>query len=161
MSIALSVTLRASRRLRVTLAAYGAACAGAAVALATWQAALYCYPYLMAAACLAAALAAWHCAMETENARQIDISGPGEIRVSVQQSLRATRPRSDALALLPGSTVWPSLLIVLLRDSANGTRTSLVILPDSVAAGQFRKLAVAIKSIAGRDNKFSENNKIL
>ncbi len=161
MSIALSVTLRPSRMLRLTLAAYGALCAGAAATLAGWQAALFCYPHAMASACALAALAALRCAMETGNARQIDISGPGEIRVSVQQSLGVTGPRNAPLVLLPGSTVWPSLLIVLLRAGAGGPRTSLVILPDSVAAGQFRKLAVAIKSIAGRDNKFSGNNKIL
>ncbi len=62
--------------------------------------------------------------------------------------------------LLPGSTVWPNLLLLLLRDAENAAVTVLPILPDSVAPEQFRKIAVAIRAIAGRDNKFSEKHRI-
>ena len=153
MSIALSAVIKPSRLLRAALAAYGATCAGAAVALA--QPARVHAPALLALACAACALLAWLVAANRGNARQIDISGLGEIRLSVQQSLGAATAMSEALRLLPGSTVWPSLLILLLRDATGGAVAVVTILPDSVATGQFRKIAVSIRSIARRDNKFS------
>jgi toxin CptA len=159
MSIAITAVIGSSRRLRWLLAAQGAACAGAAVALAAGPGRFHA-PWWLAAACAGAACVAWRAALRRANARQIDISGLGEIRLSVQQSLGAAPPPIALMTLLPGSTVWPSLLILLLRGG-NGRVTVLTILPDSVTAGNFRKLAVSFTSIARRDNKFSKNNEIL
>ena len=154
MSIALSAVIRPSRLLRAALAAHGAASAAAAALLLAQPARVHA-PALLALACTACALLAWRGAANAGNARQIDISGLGEIRLSVQQSLGAATAMSEALRLLPGSTVWPSLLILLLRDATGGAVAVVTILPDSVHAGQFRKIAVSIRSIARRDNKFS------
>ena len=161
MSIALSAVIRPSRVLRLALFAFGLAGMGAAMALVAWQPARFHFPHLLAAVCLAASAAVWFRAVRPGNPRRIDISGLGEIRLSVQQSLGAEGARDDGLLLLPGSTVWPSLLILLLREGGSGTVSVAVILPDSVPRGQFRKIAVSIIWIARRDNKFSENNKIL
>jgi toxin CptA len=161
MSIAVSAVIYPSRLLRAALALFGLASACAAVTLALWQPGRFHAPWLLAGACLAAALLSWRGAMESGNARRIDISGPGEIRLSVQQSLGAAPSQSGVLQLLPGSTVWPSLMILLLRDRASGVATVAAILPDCVSSDQFRKIAVAISDIARRDNKFSGKNKIL
>ena len=161
MSIALSAVMKPSRALRVALFAFGLAGTGTAMTLVAWQPAHFHFPYALAAVCLLAAGAAWFRAAMPPNPRRIDISGLGEIRLSVQQSLGAEGTHDDVLSLLPGSTVWPSLLILLLRDGASGANSVAVILPDSVPNGQFRKIAVSIIWIARRDNKFLENNKIL
>jgi toxin CptA len=158
MSIAVSADIKPSRLLRGALAVYATASAGAAVALASSSASVY-LPSLVAAACLLAALAAGRAAAVSGTTRRIDISGLGEIRLTVQQSMGEAAPR-EPVQLLPGSTVWPILLMLLLRDPGNGALTVLTILPDSVSHEQFRKLAVCIRAIAGRDNKFLDKNKI-
>ena len=147
--------------LRAALCAFGVAGGCAAIALLAWQPARFYFPQLLAAACAVVAILAWRAAAKPGNARRIDISGPGEIRLSVQLSMGNEGPRSAALLLLPGSTIWPSLLILLLRDPGTGAVSTALILPDSVPDGQFRKLAGSIIWVARRDNKFSENNKIL
>jgi toxin CptA len=160
MSIAVSAVIYPSRLLRAALGAFGLASASVAAAL-VWWAPHFHAPALLAGVCMSAAVLAWCSAMESGNARWIDISGLGEIHLSVQQSLDAAPPRGSALQLLPGTTIWPSLLILLLRDGSSGATAVATILPDSVSRDQFRKIAVAISDIAGRDNKFSGKNKIL
>lgn len=161
MSIAVTAVIKPSRLLRLALAGYAAASVAAAVLVAAVQPARFHAPAALAAACAAVALVASRAAVQAPNARRIDISGPGEIRLSVQQSLGVAAAQNAPMQLLPGSTVWPSLLILLLRNTENGAVTVVAILPDSVNAGQFRKIAVSIRAIAGRDNKFSGKNKIL
>ena len=160
MSIALSAVIHPSRLVRVAQLAFGAACAGAAAMLG-WQGARFHLAPLLASACGAAALLAWRSAATAPKARQIDISGLGEIRVSVQQNLAGAASHGAGVTLLAGSTIWPSLLLLLLREARPGPTMALLILPDSMPDGQFRKLAVSVRSIAGRDNKFSKNNEIL
>lgn len=69
-------------------------------------------------------------------------------------------PQGEALQLLAGSTFWSALLVLLLRAEGESAVRVLLVLPDSVAPGQFRQLSVALGAIARRDNKFSEINKI-
>lgn len=164
MSIAVSAVVKPSRRLRGALSVLATASAGAAVLLAGDAASVH-FPWVLAAACLLAALAAARAAVRPGTARQIDISGVGEIRLTVQQSLGATAPRAPVqpvqlMRLMPGSTVWPNLLLLLLRDADSGALTVLTVLPDSLPHEQLRKIGVAIRAIAGRDNKFSEKHKI-
>lgn len=145
MSIAVCAVIRPSRLLRRIVSAYAAACAGAAAALA-------CHAQLVGAAlCALAACAAWRAAPPTT--RRIDISGPGAIRLLVQHSVGG-----PVLELLPMCTVWPWLIVLLLREAGQGV-TAVLILPDSVPPEQFRNLAVAIRTIAGRDQQF-KNHKI-
>ncbi len=159
MSIAVSAVIKPSRLLRVALSLYAGASAGAALALVLGPADRFHHPWPLAFACLAVALLAARTAGGAGTTRQIDISGLGEIRLTVQHGIDAGA--RAALSLLPGSTVWPGLLLLCLRDPASGAVTVLLILPDSVAHGQFRKIAVSINAIARRDNKFFRKNKIL
>lgn len=161
MSIAVSAVIKPSRLLRVALAAYAAASAGAAMALAFELGGRFHFPLLLAAACAAVAVLAGRAAMDAETTRGIDISGLGQIRLTVQHSMGTGQGARDLVRLLPGSTVWPHLLLLLLKDADSGALTMLTILPDSVAPEQFRKIAVSISAIARRDNKFFRKNKIL
>ena len=158
MSLAVSAVVHSSRLLRGALSVLAMANAGAAVALALGHV-RFDFPLLLAAACLLAALAAARAAASAATMRRIDISGLGEIRLTVQQSMGDAAPR-DLVQLLPGSTVWPNLLLLLLRDAGHGGTTVLPILPDSVSREQFRKIAASIRAIARRDNKFLEKNRI-
>ena len=149
MSIAVSAVVQPSRLLRGALAVLAMASAGAAALLAGGVASVH-FPSLLAAACLLAALAAWQAAARPGTAHQIDISGVGEIRLTVQQSMGDAAP-AGLLQLQPGSTIWPHVLLLLLRDADNGRLTILTILPDSVSPEQFRKIAVSVRAIAGQD----------
>lgn len=159
MSLAVTAVIQPSRLLRRALSGYALACIGAAVILALGHAEAFHFPWLLAAACAASALVAWRAAAGSGTTRRIDISGLGEIRLTVQQSMGEAAPRA-LVQLMPGSTLWPGLLLLLLREPGNGGITVLTILPDSVPREQFRKLGVALRAIARRDNKFSEKNKI-
>ena len=159
MSIAVSAVVQSSRLLRCALSVLAMASAGAAMALVFGSPGRFHGVWLLAAACLFAAAAAGRGAAGAATMRRIDISGLGEIRLTVQQSMGEAAPR-ELVQLLPGSTVWPNLLLLLLRDAGHGGVTVLPILPDSVSREQFRKIAVSIRAIARRDNKFLEKNRI-
>ena len=161
MSIAVSAVIKPSRLLRLALAAYAASCAGAAVVLLSGHSGRYHFAQALGAVCLLGALVAARAALAGTTTRRIDISGLGEIRLTVQHSI-GTRPFAPELVqLVPGSTVWPHLLLLSLRQADHGRMTILAILPDSVGPDQFRKIAVSINAIARRDNKFFRKNKIL
>lgn len=149
MSITVSAVVKPSRLLRGALLVLAFASAGAAALLASGAASVH-FPWLLAAACLLAALAASRAAARSGTAHQIDISGVGEIRLTVQQSMGDAAP-GQLVQLLPGSTIWPHVLLLLLHDAGNGCLTILTILPDSVPPEQFRKLAVSVRAIAGQD----------
>ena len=55
------------------------------------------------------------------------------------------------LRLLPGSTLWPSLLVLCLADAA-GRRTQVLVQRGSSCAA-FRPLAVACRAIAARNGE--------
>ena len=97
------------------------------------------------------------------NKRRIDISGVGEMRVTVQQKLSRAGMQTMACKLLPGSAVWPGLLMLLVRGE-DGTVAVVAILADSVSAAEFRAIAVAIRAIGGQeapDQVFFGPHKIL
>jgi len=160
MSIAVSAVVKPSRLLCMLLIAYAISSGGAAIVLAFVQPERFQFPILIAFLCMLSALAAGHAVVPAQTTRRIDISGLGEIRLLVQHSMGSAQPNL-AMRLLPGSTVWPSLLLLLLRDGERGAVTVVAILPDSVPAEQFRKIAVALRAIARRDNKFFRKHKIL
>jgi hypothetical protein len=74
------------------------------------------------------------------NPCRIDVSGRGQIRLTVYQQ---TRPAT----LLPGCTVWPGLLLLHLAEQG-GRRRWLAVLPDSAPADARRRLAVAVQALA-------------
>jgi toxin CptA len=158
MSIAVSAVTHPSRLLRASLAACAAAHLGASLALAAGALGQPAGRGLLALACAWCALLLARQALQGQKVRRIDISGLGEIRLTVQQEASGVGP----LALCPGSTLWPQLLLLRLRRQGGGGKARvLLLLPDSVAPGAFRALAVALRHVAERDNKFFRNNKIL
>ena len=94
-------------------------------------------------------------------AHRLDISGLGQLRLTVQQEMRpagavgaphvagSSGPTSEGIAvtLLPGATVWPGCILLRLRTAAGKTVT-LVVLPDSLTPGDFRALSVAVCALA-------------
>jgi len=132
MSIAVSVIVRPSRGLRIAHAglcccvmASAAVCDGTAVSLL----------------CLLAGALGWRFGRPAGIARRLDISGVGLMRLAVYQH------NDSAVCLLPGSTLWPRLLLLRLRDEAGGVQT-VAVLPDSVAPSAWRALVLACRAAA-------------
>jgi len=123
MSIAASVAVRQSLRLRVLRA--GLAASVLAVAA--------CYGLALPALVLLAAV------RREANCTALDISGVGEIRLTVYQQQCRVR-------LAPGCTAWPGLLVLHLAQE-DGRRHCLPLLRDSVAPGDWRRLQVAIRAL--------------
>ena len=156
MSIALSVLLMPSRRLRALRHAYAAAFAAAGAAIAAGLLGCYAQPWWPAFACWAGAAAALFPGAASIP-RGLDVSGVGELRVTVQLfhgTARGAAPAGRAGAagegvwlLQPGSTLWPAALLLRLLDG-RGAVVALAVLPDSVARGEFRAVAVAFAAIA-------------
>lgn len=146
-SIALTAAIGPSRTLRAALLAFALA-AAAACAAVLWPGAAFHHPFLIAACCALVCVLALHARARRVKAHQIDISGVGQIRLTVQQSV-GRHPPAEAVQLLPASTLWPRLLLLLLRDGG-GQVTALVVLPDSVAPGVLRALSVACRAISRR-----------
>ena len=148
MSIAVSAVVKPSRRLRWILAAFGAALCAAAVAVGLLLPERFAGGAIVALPPLFAALLLGHSCMflpAAATVRRIDISGVGQLRVTVQQDMSGT---GAAALLLPGATVWPRCMVLRLRLEHGAVRT-LVLLPDSVGRGQYRALAVAVRALAG------------
>lgn len=147
MSIAVSAVIVPSRRLRWLLAAFSAALCAAAVAVGWLLPARFAFGAVVASAPLfAALLVGYSCAVlpAAATARRIDISGVGQLRVTVQQDMSGN---GAAVLLLPGATVWPCCMLLRLRFD-NGPVRPLLLLPDSVGPGQYRALAVAVRALA-------------
>ncbi|WP_307720453.1 protein YgfX [Massilia atriviolacea] len=165
MSIAVSACIRPSRLLRLVLLGYAALHLAVALALVwRWAAGMGAagvWTAVSAGACALAALLAWRASAQGEMRRRIDISGLGEIRLTVQQSLGAVPVQADVLQLLPGSTMWQHSLLLLLGSPDSKRILVQCIWPDSMPRAQFRAVSVALRAIAGRDKQFVGNNKIL
>ena len=86
----------------------------------------------------------------------LDISPVGQLRLAVYLE-HGGAPSSagplvpPVLHLLPGSTLWPSLLVLCLADAA-GRRTQVLAQRGS-ACTAFRPLAVACRAIAARSGE--------
>jgi toxin CptA len=137
MSIAVSVVVRPSFGLR--LAHAGLCCCVMASAAA-------CPGVLAPLACLlAGALGGWHwwrCWWRGPRAiaQRLDISGVGQLRLTVYQTAGTARLQQD-------STLWPQLLLLRLALE-NAPLQVLTVLPDSVPSGDWRALAMACRAIA-------------
>lgn len=156
MSIAVSAVLVPSRLMRAVLLGFGAANLGAALAIAG-GAGNFSHPRLAAVGCMLSAVPVLRTLRGGANARRIDISGLGQCRLTVQQVQQEGAPSDEqggVVRLLPGSTLWPGLL--LLRLAGPGGGTALALWPDTVGAGQFRRLAVALRDLAGRKETYKK-----
>ncbi len=83
----------------------------------------------------------------------LDISPVGQLRLGVYLEHGGAPSGAGPLVppvlrLLPGSTLWPSLLVLCLADAA-GRRTQVLVQRGS-ACTAFRPLAVACRAIAAR-----------
>lgn len=166
MSIAASVVINPSRLLRFLLALLAAL----VIAVACWIALFAQLAYFESSILSAfsgqalslipfvAGAYLFHSAFRPRKSFQLDISGLGEIRLREHDTRAAADPGksspdskrgSDAVRLMDDTTIWPKLLALRLCR-ADGTRTSLVVLPDMVEPDDFRALLVAIRWIAAR-----------
>jgi len=84
------------------------------------------------------AVAALTCLRREANCSRIDISGVGEIRLTVYRKQCRAR-------LLDGCTAWPGALL-LHMELEGGQRLWLALLPDSVAGGEWRRLQAAVRA---------------
>jgi len=112
-------------------------------------------PSVVALALAGAGAAVLAAAAGPAKTHRIDISGTGDLRVTVQQGV-GDAPAWDArqsvrAVLLPGSVVWPMLM--LLRHAVPGARPRVVaVWRDSVDAEAWRALAVALAVVGRRGN---------
>jgi toxin CptA len=166
MSIAVSAVVRPSRCLRVLVAAYGLTNVAAAVAAGLLVPDRLAYAPLSTAFFLCAGGFLLHGCTTLTKTRRIDISGVGQLRLTVQQDMRTRTADNDAgvagvpVVLLPGTTIWPVVMLLRLQ-SEQGAVTLLAVLRDSVAPGEFRALAVAVAAIGGRNKSLQGKRKIL
>jgi membrane protein implicated in regulation of membrane protease activity len=166
MSIAVSAFVRPSPTARRLLLLWGLAHGAAALAIAAAPLPLRygAAPWLAAVLACAGLALAWT-AVRTPKTHRIDISGTGELRLTVQQDVRVPRrtrcsadgsaddfalPPSAPLALLPGSTLWPGLMLLRLGAAYGEVPAPVRVVPiwrDSVDAAAWRALAVALGAI--------------
>jgi toxin CptA len=160
MSIAVSAVVKPSRRLRALVLAYGFANLAAAFAVGLLLPARFVLGPLTAICFLAAGSVLLSSAVRATKMRQIDISGLGQVRLTVQQDMACNDVDGVAVALLAGSTIWPGLLLLRL-GSEGGAATAVPVLRDSVAPSVFRPLSVALGAIGGRGQPVFGTDKIL
>jgi len=147
MSIAVSALVRPSRVHRCLLGACALVQCAVAAALALDTPFHYLGgPVLWLAPAFAAA-ALLPAVARTAKMHRIDISGTGELRVTVQQDVRAGA--AGHVVLLPGSVVWPPLM-VLRYGEPGGAAHVLVAWRDAVDAAAWRALAVALAALGRR-----------
>ena len=157
MSIAVSALVRPSICARALLAGFSLLATGMGVFLGSGLGGTYLWSLAGAGISVGAGLMLTFSLFKNRNALRIDISGVGQIRMTVYQVMRskASGASDDAdvqgvpVSLMAGSTLWPGLLLLRLRD-ADGRVTVLPVWPDSVGAMLFRPLAVACRAIAAR-----------
>lgn len=149
MSIAVTAVVRPSVRLRCLLAGYAASAIGAGLALACAGPARFSQAWPGAAASALAGLLFLFSLLKNSTPRRIDISGVGQIRLTVYHSGGLPMAPAVVVHLMAASTLWPGWLMLLLRG-ADGRTAALAVWPDSVAGAAFRPLALACRAIAAR-----------
>ncbi|HEX9173120.1 MAG TPA: flagellar hook-length control protein [Telluria sp.] len=160
MSIAVSAVVKPSRRLRALVLTYGFANLAAALVVGLLLPERFVLGPVTAFCFLAAGAVLLSSAVRATKMRQIDISGLGQVRLTVQQDMACNDADAVAVALLAGSTIWPRLLLLRLGHP-DGTVTVLPVLRDSVASSVFRPLSVALGAIGGRSQPIFGTDKIL
>ena len=162
MSIALSVVVLPSRRLRLLAGGFGAALLAAALAAGAPAPPEFTAGAAVAAALLFAGLRLLHAALRPAMVHRIDISGVDRIRLTVQQDVRSVAAGGMPVTLLSGSTLWPRLMLLRFGPANEDSVAAMgwlarwragrcvVVFPDSVAPDAFRALAVALGAVAGQ-----------
>lgn len=147
MSIAISAVLRTPVGLRLLQA-----CLGLAALLAAWPLATGAYalswPAALASAAGGVLLLAAPCPYAKPHT--LDISPVGQFRLTEHEAVGGvSASNAPPLRLLPGSTLWPALLVLRLSDD-QGRIVTLVVQRALPATKAFRELAVACRAIAAR-----------
>ncbi|WP_036168398.1 protein YgfX [Massilia sp. 9096] len=168
MSIAVSAFVRPSRTARrlLLLGCLAHLTAAGAIVAAPLPLRFGAGPWIAAVLGAAGMVLAWTAARPPKT-HQIDISGTGELRVTVQQGVRtprrtrcrADRPADDSnsspsapLMLLPGSTLSPLVMFLRLGTTSmhpTAPARVLAVWRDSVDAATWRALSVAL-GVIGR-----------
>lgn len=143
MSIAVSVPIVPSRLLRRLTLAYAAACIAMGAACAFGLIGPVLWPAATGGLCVLAGVALCWRGRASPTPRTLDVLGPASLALTVQ--LTGGRTHRFAVRLLPGSTLWPGLLVLRLAEAP-----PLVLLPDSVPPGSFRQLVMALRAVSGR-----------
>lgn len=150
-SIAVSAFVVPSRRLRFTVGAYALAHLVAAACIAWIWPERIAFSFPVALFFLAAAVFLLHGCAALTKTHQIDVSGTGTVRLTVQQKL-GTGSAADAatdVKLLPGSLFWPQLMLLRLGDRHGNIRV-VPVLRDSLAPNEYRALRVALGTVCER-----------
>jgi len=150
-AIAISAFVAPSRRLRLGLGVTALVHLGAALHLAGVLSEDLVFAFPCALFFLLAAMSLLYgCATLTKTHR-IDVSGTGAVRLTVQQKVGAGTAidAATAVTLLPGSLLWPQLMLLRLGD-ARGRCWVVPLLRDSLAPDEFRALQVAFGTLYGR-----------
>lgn len=184
MSIALSVVVAPSRRLRCLLAGFGTSLFAAACAVGLAAPARFAGAPCVAAALLFAAACVLRAALRAATVHRIDISGPGQLRLTVQQGVRQDERAGLPARLSAGSTLWPRMLLLCLEvgheagiAGASGCAhgwlrrcrralracagPSVAVLPDSLPPEALRALAVALGAGVQTSGGSAAEHKIL
>ncbi|MCS0628269.1 hypothetical protein NX786_02815 [Telluria mixta] len=149
MSIAVSALVRPSRIQRFVWGGCGLAFLASALAIGLAAPGHMRFAPFVVAALAAAGSAVLGAAGSHPKTHRIDISGTGDLRVTVQQDVGL--PSAGNAVLLPGSVIWPMLMV--LRHAAPGTGPRvLCVWRDSVDAAAWRALAVALAVVGRRGN---------
>jgi toxin CptA len=149
MSIAVSALVRPSLIQRFVWGGCGLALYAAALATGLAAPGHVRFAPLVVLALAGAGSAVLGAAVLPPKTHRIDISGTGDLRVTVQQGV-GLPPEGNAV-LLPGSVIWPMLMV--LRHAAPGTGPRvLCVWRDSVDAAVWRALAVALAVVGRRGN---------
>ena len=150
MSIAVSALVRPSRIQRLVWGGCGLAQCASAVAVGLLAPERFLCPSVVAVVLAGAGVAVLAAAAVHAKTHRIDISGTGDLRVTVQQDVGRDSSGGRAV-LLPGSVVWPMLM--LLRHAVPGAGARVVaVWRDSVDADAWRALTVALAVVGRRGN---------
>jgi len=161
MSIAVSVIVGPSRIHRSLLFGCALAQAGAALAVGLLAPARFPGAPWLALVLAGTAVVLMRAAAQSPKTHRIDISGTGELRLTVQQNvcldggdsaMSAAAAATPAL-LLPGSVVWPVLAVLRVADPGAPARALPQVIPvwrDSVDPHAWRGLMVALGVIGRR-----------
>ena len=162
MSLAVSARVAPSRSLRTMLALFALANLVAAIVVAFITPQRIAGATLCAVFFLVAGLLALHGCVSATKTHQIDVSGTGAIRLTVQQKVRAdvVAPSGIVVMLLPETLVWPHILLLHLSD-VHGKRMVVPVLRDSLPQPDYRALRVAIGHLHGRLAPAATTNEIL
>jgi toxin CptA len=157
MSIALSAVVRPSRVHRCLLAGAGLSLFAAALAVGVFASVRFHAAWFQALSLAGAAAVLMHAGSGRAKTHRLDISGTGALVLTVQQGLRepnlpgaaAAAENAVGVTLLPGSVVWPPLMLLRLDSPGLGVRV-LPVWRDSVEPGAWRALAVAVLAVGRR-----------